>query len=285
MPDEVIVVDQTPLSSRPKGFYDSFPSLPLVVLYFRKPSQSVPRNIGAACSKNDYLLYMDDDVIIPNDLIENHLKVMEREQVDGTSGASSHSSSIPATYPWDRSSMDPIRALTSSPNYKFNGMTIGINGLNFMVKKEQFKAIGGFDPFIPRFTDHEVGIRLFLSGAKIYHTYEPAIQHLRADNGGTRSSLKQNAMEVSGIYLHMKHFPGWSTQQFVLLKLISALIGKESRRRPWKSITRPIRLFKSYREAKRLIAEANSSSIGSTTGWLGVESDKRDFYSESQLSS
>jgi len=172
MPDEVLVVDQTAPSDRPDGFYRSFPQLPLTVLFFSKPSQSVPRNIGAACAKNDVLLFMDDDVIIPNDLIENHLVVMERERVDGTSGATSHSAILPLTYPWDKSAMDPIRVLTASPNYKYNGMTIGINGLNFMVKRETLKVVGGFDPFIPRFTDHELGIRLFFSGAKIYHTYD-----------------------------------------------------------------------------------------------------------------
>lgn len=279
MPDEVLVIDQSASDACPDGFYQQFPALPITVLHYPHPSLTVTRNIGAACSQNEILLFLDDDLIIPADLIENHLKVMNRERVDVTSGAVSRTGDLSDNYPWDRASMDPVRAFTSSPNYKFNGMTIGISAGNFLVKKAKLKKVGGFDPFIPRFVDHELGIRLFFSGAKIFHSYEPAARHLRAEDGGTRKSLSNNAQEVSAIYLHLKHFPGWSTKQFVLLKLLSAVLGKNSRRRPWKSITQPIRLFRSYREAKRLLNDAKSSGSASSNGWHGVKSDERSSYS------
>ena len=245
VPLEVLVVDQTPLDARPVKFYEQFASLPLQVLNLDKPSLSHSKNFAATASKGKLLLFLDDDVLIANDLIECHLQVMNEERVDVVSGAVSEQSSLPEEFYRVKERMDPLSFFLKSPNKQWDGMTLVQNGPNACIKKEVFLAVGGYDENIPRMEDIELGYRLFQYGAKMFHSVKPFVQFIRHPTGGTRKTQKNLAYIKlwSKLYLYKKHFPGWTTRQFILREVLSALMFKE----PVSGKYRKVSIFKPFK--------------------------------------
>jgi len=234
-PLEIIIADQTPLQDRPPEFYKQFNNEFIRVINVDKPSLSAPRNIAARKSKGNILIFLDDDIVVGNDFVESHIRVMEKEHVDAVNGAVTMKEHLPEKYPWDIKKMDPIRFFLAAPNYKWSGMMLGISSCNFSIKKDIFMAVGGFDENLPRMVDFELGYRLFKYGAKIYFSYKPFARHLKGE-GGSRKNPKKYDKFTSALYIHKKHFPGWITTQFILYKLFH--------KRPIKG---PLRLFKILR--------------------------------------
>ena len=65
MPNEIIVIDQTPKKNIPKDFYVDFEKeLPIKIIQGVKPSMTVSRNHGIMVSKYEVLLIIDDDIVI-----------------------------------------------------------------------------------------------------------------------------------------------------------------------------------------------------------------------------
>jgi GT2 family glycosyltransferase len=230
-PFEVIICDQTPLDERPDNFYHQFKSLPLKILNLEKPSFSYARNKGAATSAGDIILFLDDDVEFAEDLLEQHVKIMVEENVDVVVGASPRSEKI-HEHPEDDDSrqFDPLSYLLKAKRGKWTGMVFGIIGLNTSLRREFFLRAGGFDEKIPRMEDAELGYRLYRSGAKIFRSYKPFVSHKRWSEGGSRKIKTQKSYIrlVSKLYLYKKHFPGWSTRQFIIHEALNALTFRVS---------------------------------------------------------
>ena len=62
IPEEIIIVDQTPEEDRPPNFYTNF-DLNIKLINLDKPSRNLARNIGAREAKNPLLLMIDDDIV------------------------------------------------------------------------------------------------------------------------------------------------------------------------------------------------------------------------------
>lgn len=265
-PHEVIVPDQTPSAERPRGFYDRYVDrIPLQVVYMDKPSLTAPRNVAAKMATAEILLFLDDDTVIPEHLIEAHLRVMERENVDVVNGAVSLSTSLPEEYPWDVTIMDPVRYFLAAPNYRWNGMMISVSSCNFSIKRDTFHHVGGFDENLPRMVDFELGYRLFRSGAKIYFSHEPFARHLRAP-GGQRKNPQNHSRVVAGLYIHKKHFPGWITTQWVLKYLTGAFVRRRNIIEPWHPLARTYTLIRANGRVNRLLRSSQTTSGNATTG-------------------
>ena len=108
-------------------------------------------------------------------------------------------------------------------------MILIITGANTLMKRRIFEEVGGFDHFMPRMEDLELGYRLFKYGAKMFYSSKAFAQHKEWSTGGTRKSQKNlpYVRLVSRLYLYKKHFPGWTTKQFILHEFISALLFRE----------------------------------------------------------
>ena len=228
-PDEVVVVDQTPQADRPSGFYERFSDLPMVLIDLEYPSLSGSRNIGAKKAKGEYLLFLDDDMIIDDSLIGNHVKVMDNERVDVVYGAISTTGELPETYKRDTIRMDPLGFFLKSPNKNWSGMTLVTSGANTMIRSQLFASVEGYDENMPRMEDIELGYRLYLKGAKIYYSALPHAIHDAAPTGGTRSTQNDMiyARVFSKVYLYRRHFAGWTTTQFYLLIMKNAFTYRD----------------------------------------------------------
>lgn len=229
LPDEIVVVDQTPQAERPEGFYGRFPSLPLSIIDMPEPSLSASRNMAARSSSGDVLVFIDDDMEFGPRLLEQHLHVMSAEKVDVVVGAVSTEDTLPATFSRDIHKLDPISVFLKGPNCRWSGMVLITSGANTSMKRDLFLAVGGYDVNLQRMEDIDLGYRLFRHGAKMYYSEKPFSRHMKAAMGGTRRTQPdiREVRLLSRIYLHLKHFPGWTTRQCILREVLYALSFRE----------------------------------------------------------
>jgi GT2 family glycosyltransferase len=267
-PFEIIISDQTQLDDRPPGFYENFKELPLKIINLDKPSHAPAQNIGARVSSGDILIFLDDDCEFSMDFVEQHINVMEDENVDVVVGPNSVAEELPDTdQNPDMSRRDPLSYFIKKVSFKWDGMVIYTTGGNMSVKRDFFFKIGGFDEKIPRMADVEIGLRLYQSGAKMYHSPKPFLHHFKSDKGGSRKAQRDipYLRLVSYIYIYKKHFPGWSTHQFCLKEIWGALLFRDPINRkthlsnfknPLYPFVRLYKLIKANIEAERLLRQS-----------------------------
>ena len=253
-PDEIIVIDQTPKADRDYNIKELFSKLiSLKYLDFDEPSLTKSRNYAAEHSMGDILIFCDDDIVINDNYIESHVKVLVGENVDVVNGATTTKDSLPSHYPWDQKSMDPVRFFLAAPNYKWSGMMLSLSSCNVSMKRDIFFNSGGFDEKLPRMVDFELGYRIYKMGAKIYYSDKPAVKHLRAAGGSRKNPHSHNKL-VANLYIHKKHFGGWIYKQYVIRYIFASLIfGKFSIRTPFGLIRRYMRYLKAKKNVQELL--------------------------------
>jgi len=170
-PHQVIVADQTPLDHRRHDLASVAPSLPLSVIELGEPGQCTSRNAAIAAATGEFLLFIDDDDDVPVDLIEGHLSRM-LDGVDASSGAVDDATAGPPPV--------GFRHRRASDVFPTN---------NTLLRRSALVPTGLFDPAYDRGAraDHDLGMRLHLSGAQL--VYDPSIEvfHHHAPVGGLRT--------------------------------------------------------------------------------------------------
>lgn len=145
---EIILVDDGSAEKNLKMIQDfiiSFPQIKLFINPGKGPSQA--RNKGASMSEGDWLLFLDDDVILHPEFVRS-LKIFLKDD-------------YPHAYAGRIILLD---------RWRYGPLTVGpLNergeaGLtaNFLCKKETFERAGGFDPSfsIPAYEDLDLNFRL-----------------------------------------------------------------------------------------------------------------------------
>jgi GT2 family glycosyltransferase len=263
-PYEIIISDQTPIKDRPEKFYENFKNLPLKIINLNRPMHAPAQNIGARASTGDILVFIDDDCEFRNDFLEQHIRVLDEEKVDVVVGPNSLVENLQKTFRRHSKRADPISFFLKNLPTNWNGMVLYTIGGNTSIKRKNFFDVGGYDEKVPRMADIELGLRLFKSGAKMYHSVKPFVHHLKSDKGGSRkaqSNLPYLRL-MSWLYIYRKHFSGWATKQFILKEFFSYLLFREpisgefkisSLRKPLLPVIRIYNLFKAILETRKLI--------------------------------
>jgi GT2 family glycosyltransferase len=260
IPDEILIVDQTPIVKRPDNYNQWILNNNIVLLNQSRPSLSTGRNVAALKAKYDILIFLDDDIEITDSFIDSHLSVMENQSVDAVSGGTTIHDKLPDEYPWTSETLDPIRFISAAPNYTYQGMMMSITSGNFSIKRDIFLSSGGFDDECPRMVDFELGYRLFRSGAKLFYSSLPFAKHLRA-KGGSRHFSQKDYKVMAPIYIHMKHFPGWAYQQYILRHIRLHVLKKRFILTPWKILKELYALKGMIRESKQRLSHFNTIRI------------------------
>lgn len=260
VPDEILVVDQTPIVDRPTNYDEWILENNVTLINQPTPSQPLSRNLAALKAKHDLLLLLDDDIEIGDDYVESHLSVMSREGVDAVSGGTTTKDELPVDYPWKAEVLDPIRYISAAPNYVYEGMMMGISSGNCLIKRSVFLSVGGFDDECPRMVDFELGYRLFRSGAKLFYSSLPFAKHLRSE-GGTRHRVQKDYRLMAPIYIHMKHYPGWIYQQYILRHIRLHVLKKRFILSPWNIFKQLFVLKDMQRDSKQRLAHYESIRI------------------------
>lgn len=165
---EVIVVDQT------DAFDESaYQGWNFELRYWFQPEKALwkARNEAIKAAKGEYILMSEDDILMPKDFIENHLKVLDYFKSDVSCGVFFPEGS---TIPKER-------------DYFKYGEQFATG--NALLKKDLFAKVGLYDRQFEkqRMGDGEFGLRLFISGFKLVSNPLAYCVDVKAPEGGLRS--------------------------------------------------------------------------------------------------
>ncbi|MDR6966999.1 glycosyltransferase involved in cell wall biosynthesis [Flavobacterium arsenatis] len=165
---EVIVVDQT--DDFRADFYEGW-NLDLHYWFQEEKALWKARNEAIKFSKGEYVLLYDDDSLVENNWIEEHLKTLDFFKADLSSGVSI--SLVGAQVPL---------------HYSYFRWSDQLDTGNVLIKKSIFKAIGLFDRQFEkqRMGDGEFGLRAYLAGYKNISNPKAKRIHLKVSQGGLR---------------------------------------------------------------------------------------------------
>lgn len=202
---EVVVVDQTVRDQRITDLESRFPDLPLRVITLDRAGQCGSRNAGLEAATGGYILFLDDDDEILSDLIERHLRNLHRFRGEVSSGVAAEVGAGPLP--------ESFTFIRTSDVFPTN---------NTLVKREVLARSGLFDLAFDRGAraDHDLGTRIYLSGAFMVMDPDISVLHHHAPQGGlrlhgarvityasSRSRLTHRALPaVTEIYLGRRYF-------------------------------------------------------------------------------
>lgn len=170
-PLEIIVVDQTEGDGRDTDWPARFADLPLRVLWRDRPGQCSSRNAGLGEVRGEAVLFLDDDDEVPPDLLARHLAFLAQYGADASCGVAEEvgAGALPAEFTW-------VRAADVFPTN------------NALLRTAALESSGLFDLAYERGerADHDLGMRLYLSGALLALNPAASVIHLHAPRGGLR---------------------------------------------------------------------------------------------------
>ncbi len=247
-PDEIIVVDQTPRENRIPGYYDQFPEM-VQVHFLDQPGQATARNLAIKKAIYDWIFFFDDDSVAWNDMIKEHLYVLERTTADASTGIS--------LAPWKNISFIP-------EEIRHYHVSQVLDTGNAMVRKSTLSNIGYLDTAFDTGygVDDELGKRMYLKGGLIIFNPKSIRTHYKARRGGLRNSssfwkvstkpLAEFPVKTESYNLLM-YYP----RKFYLIFVLHRLIKSFQRQTIFNSIITiillPYKVIKSYKKGKRLI--------------------------------
>jgi len=228
-PSQVIVIDQTPVADRDPDLYAGFADLPLELITLDQAGQCRARNAGLERATGDHVLFIDDDDDIPADLIEAHLRSIDGRRVEVSSGVV-HEPNGPEQL------SDEFRRFRVSDTFPTN---------NTMVRRDALAASGWFDLAYDRGdrADHDLGMRLYLSGARMVMDPTIDLLHHHAPRGGlrvhaaraitygtARGSIRiRQPLSPTQLYLWRRYYSPDQVRKAIRLHLAGALFGSGSR--------------------------------------------------------
>ena len=149
------------------------------------------RNVGAKLARGSYLLYCDDDIIPPENLIESHMECLQRPGMGAATGGVQleHKQLPPKHRPCTISPDGRIRGYW---NFEVpRGTTDSLLGCNMSAQRQLTIDVGLFDEnYIGRANGEETdfSLRILRHGYQIAYDPAAAIVHLGHPTGGSRAS-------------------------------------------------------------------------------------------------
>jgi len=247
-PDEILVIDQTPEEDRDLEVYSQYNPSNVRVFFLDEAGQSIARNIGIEHAKYEWILLFEDDAAAWEDMMENHVEVIEHSFASASTGVS--------LAPWkDRTYIPEDRRHFQISNVFSTGICL--------IKKEAMAAVNYLDRAYDKGSgaDHDLGLRLYLNGYEIIFNPKAIHTHYKAPRGGLRTYgvFWRNTVKWFGsypqptlIYTTQRFYPRkyWMAQH--LLYYFNANKNKLSPALIWLWLSMPIRLMRSLTKAKHL---------------------------------
>lgn len=213
---EVIIVDQT--DAFQEDFYKGW-NLDLKYWFQEEKALWRARNEAIQSAKGDYILLYDDDSLVNEDWIAEHLKTLDYFNADLSSGVSI--STVGAEVP---------------KHYRYFRWSDQLDTGNVLLKKSIFKEIGLFDRQFEkqRMGDGEYGMRAYLAGYKNISNYKAQRIHLKVSEGGLRQMGSWDGWRPkklfgprpvpSVLYLSRKYFGAHLSRLFILHSILPSLV-------------------------------------------------------------
>ena len=187
---EIIVVDQSDMRD---ATFERIYSNNEKIRYFHITSfRGLPeaRNFGCMQSKYPNLLFLDDDIEIGHDLLEEHFLYLKKEEIGIVAGGATEKNrpnyDVKQPGSFDMFIAHGYRGFHQDQN----GYVNHAPGGNFSVKKDLYLRAGGTDENFNVGSalgeETDVCMRVKQMGYKIYYNYKAHILHLAAPSGGCR---------------------------------------------------------------------------------------------------
>jgi glycosyltransferase involved in cell wall biosynthesis len=213
---EVIVVDQT--DDFQESFYKGW-KLDIKFWFQEEKALWKARNEAIKSAKGDYILLYDDDSLVENDWIFEHLKTIDFFGCYISSGVSI--SAVGDEVP---------------KHYSYFRWSDQIDTGNVLLKKEIFKKIGLFDTQFEkqRMGDCEFGLRSYLAGFSNVSNHKAKRIHLKVSQGGLRQMGSWDGWRPkklfgprpvpSVLYLTRNYFGNNLCRCYILKEILPSLI-------------------------------------------------------------
>jgi GT2 family glycosyltransferase len=254
-PDEIIVVDQTPLKDRNADFYLHYPTH--VRVYFLDESgQCTSRNLAIQESKNEWLLLFEDDAEAWPEMIIEHWKKLFITKADASTGVS--------LAPWKDTTYIPVAK-------RFAQLADVFATGNCFVKKESINQVGGLHMAFNRGSgaDDDLGKRMYLNGSVIIFNPQAIETHHKAPTGGmrvhgawwrTKTSFNREYPPATHLFAIIKYYPLKNRITLVVINVLKAITLEKGLRKILFVILFPYRLVKSIRMANNLFKTYEKNS-------------------------
>lgn len=219
---ELIVVDNASSDKTGEKLKQEFPTINCLTMPENK-GYGAAVNAAAAKSEGEWLLILNGDVEISQTQIKQLKELTEKYAADLIAPAQEEPGG--GTIPTVRNFPTPFTILFArrSPLGRIFGKLGGylrempqkterikgvIGGACFLIKKEKFQQIGGFDPnFFLYAEDTDLCKRLNDLGAKIFYTPEVRVRHFWGSSTKQNYRLALKRQQTSLLYYFKKHFP------------------------------------------------------------------------------
>ncbi|CAM3987220.1 MULTISPECIES: glycosyltransferase family 2 protein [Flavobacterium] len=226
---EVIIVDQT--DDFQKDFYSGW-NLDLKFWFQKEKALWKARNEAIESAKGEYILLYDDDSLIDDDWIIEHLKCLDFYNADLSSGVSI--STVGAEVP---------------KHYSYFRWSDQLDTGNVLLKKSIFNEIGLFDLQFEkqRMGDGEFGLRAYLAGYKNISNYKAKRIHLKVSKGGLRQMGSWDGWRPkklfgprpvpSVLYLSRKYFGTKHSVYYIMHSILPSLIPYQFKKNKWLKVS------------------------------------------------
>jgi serine acetyltransferase/GT2 family glycosyltransferase len=176
----VIVVDDG--STRPATDFVTVEGVPFPLHVERQTNAgaAAARQRGADLAKTRFVVFIDDDMIVPPEFLAEHLKAHAAEPdhdcvVMGRLQAAPNLERMPLFERFHARMHDRIADDAKSGRLNLRGP--GLYSGNVSMPRELFFRCGGFDPAFAQIEDAELGVRLEQAGGKFVFSYDAYTVH------------------------------------------------------------------------------------------------------------
>jgi len=275
-PDEIWVIDQTPQHEpETEAYLEKVRNRGVNIVQLPEPGVCFARNLGAALSCADIIIYIDDDVLIDTvDFVEAHRRKYTdpeihavwgqmREPGQGTTDTLGNPNQIPQNYSFR---VENINYLISANHSIFRNVMLTTGGYD-----------EGFSGRTYANEDGDFGHRLYNQGYRIDFEPTASLIHLQAPSGGNRISGRDSFPEwtrsVTFFQFAIRHYSGAEK----VLEIIKVFRTISLRR---ENVTQPLYLPQAILQALYALVRAfqrHKRGFKSSLLYPGVEKLRRDF--------
>ena len=197
-----------------------------------EPSIPQAMNRGLCEAEQDFVLFVDDDIVPEPALVQKHLDALERTGAALIAGR--------VIQPWQEG-----KDLSEHKGFHFGSTQAGwigeFMGGNFTVRRDIALRLGGFDEqfvSVGYNFEFEFAYRLGQAGYRIFYEPGACVHHLRVTDGGTRTfgdHLRSYRPDhaVGAYYSMLRTWSGSQSLLRFLSRPLRSIATRHHLRRPW----------------------------------------------------
>ncbi|MCZ2079311.1 MAG: glycosyltransferase family 2 protein [Bryobacterales bacterium] len=244
-PDEILVIDQTPQHElQTEAFLREQESASRIRrIRLSPPNLPAARNLALAETGCEVLIFVDDDVRMPQDFVRLHLRNYTDADVGAVAGRVLQSGlRKPARKSWPPIMDHRFFPLDSMERRESVAV---LRGCNHSVRTSVLRHIGGYDPNYIGWAwgeDGDVAVRIWKTGRRVVFDPLACLEHLAAPTGGCRMKINNRRLpewkiSFPATYFAFRHlFPtSWFWHDVLLVNFRKFVLRREN-------VLSPIRL-------------------------------------------